>query len=116
LTTPIFMNNVMKLGSSTKFLQRKHLNKIRIKHEAKMTLITLARTMIDEYNTPKRFWAEAVNTACYASNRLSPHRLLKKTPYELLNGEKLDVSFLGVWMQVLHLQETPSPREVSTML
>jgi transposase InsO family protein len=32
------------------------------------TLITLARTMIDEYNTPERFWAEAVNTACYASN------------------------------------------------
>jgi hypothetical protein len=34
------------------------------------TLVTLARTMIDEYNTPERFWAEAVNTACYASNRL----------------------------------------------
>jgi transposase InsO family protein len=26
------------------------------------TLITAARTMIDEYNTPERFWAEAVNT------------------------------------------------------
>jgi transposase InsO family protein len=52
-----------------------------------MTLITLARTMIDEYNTPERFCAEAVNTACYASNRLFPHRLLEKTPYELLNGK-----------------------------
>jgi hypothetical protein len=58
-----------------------------------MTLITLARTMIDEYNTPERFWAEAVKTACYASNRLFPHRLLEKTPYELLNGKKPDVSF-----------------------
>ena len=27
------------------------------------TLITLARTMLDEYNTPERFWAEAINTA-----------------------------------------------------
>jgi hypothetical protein len=44
--------------------------------------------MIDEYNTPERFWAEVVNTACYASNRLFPHRLLEKTPYELLNGKK----------------------------
>jgi hypothetical protein len=52
-----------------------------------MTLITLARTMIDEYNTPERFWAEAVNTACYASNRLFPHWLLENTPYELLNGK-----------------------------
>ena len=32
------------------------------------TLITLARTMLDEYNTPKALWAEAINTACYASN------------------------------------------------
>jgi hypothetical protein len=53
--------------------------------------------MIDEYNTPKRFWAEAVNTACYASNRLFPHRLLEKTPYELLNRKKLDVSFFRVF-------------------
>jgi hypothetical protein len=43
--------------------------------------------MIDEYNTPERFWAEAFNTACYASNMLFPHRLLEKTPYELLNGK-----------------------------
>jgi hypothetical protein len=61
------------------------------------TLITLARTMIDEYNTPERFWAEAVNTACYASNRLFPHRLLEKTPYELLNGKKPDVSSFRVF-------------------
>ena len=27
------------------------------------TLITLARTMLDEYNTPKALWAEAINTA-----------------------------------------------------
>jgi hypothetical protein len=53
--------------------------------------------MIDEYNTPERFWAEAVNIACYASNRLFPHRLLEKTPYELLNGKKPDVSFFQVF-------------------
>jgi transposase InsO family protein len=36
------------------------------------TLITLTRTMLDEYNTPQELWAEAINTACYASNRLFP--------------------------------------------
>jgi transposase InsO family protein len=61
------------------------------------TMITLARTMIDEYNTPERFWAEALNTACYALNRLFPHRLLEKTPYELLNGIKPDVSLFRVF-------------------
>jgi transposase InsO family protein len=31
------------------------------------TLLDMARTMLDEYKTSDRFWAEAVNAACYAS-------------------------------------------------
>src|SRR5207253_2073757 len=61
------------------------------------TLITLARSMLDEYGTPERFWAEAINTACYASNRLYLHRLLKKTAYELLVGRKPNVSYFRVF-------------------
>jgi transposase InsO family protein len=34
------------------------------------TLLDMARTMLHEYKTSDRFWAEAVNTACYAINRL----------------------------------------------
>jgi transposase InsO family protein len=48
------------------------------------TLLDMARTMLDEYKTPDRFWAEAINTACYSINRLYLHRILKKTSYELL--------------------------------
>jgi transposase InsO family protein len=29
------------------------------------TLLDMARTMLDEYKTSDRFWAEAANTACY---------------------------------------------------
>ena len=56
-------------------------------------LITLTRTMLDEYNTPEALWVEAINTACYASNRLFLQKFLDKTPCELLNGKKPDVSF-----------------------
>ena len=80
------------------------------------TLITLARTMLDEYNTPEALWTKAINTACYASNRLFLQKFLGKTPYELLNGKKPDISFLGVWLQMLHLQEAATPREVSKTL
>jgi transposase InsO family protein len=52
------------------------------------TLIDMARTMLGEFKTPERFWSEAVNTACYDINRLYLHRLLKKTSYELLTGNK----------------------------
>jgi hypothetical protein len=48
------------------------------------TLIEAARTMLDEYKTPDNFWAEAVNTACHAINRLYLHKIYKKTAYELL--------------------------------
>jgi hypothetical protein len=50
------------------------------------TLLDMSRTMLDEYKTPDRFWAEAINTACYSINRLYLHRTLKKTSYELLTS------------------------------
>jgi transposase InsO family protein len=34
------------------------------------TLCEMARTMIDEHRTPRRFWVKAVNTACYVSNKI----------------------------------------------
>jgi hypothetical protein len=52
--------------------------------------------MLDEYNTPQDLWVEAINAACYASNCLFFQKFLGKTPYELLNGKKANVSFF--WM------------------
>jgi hypothetical protein len=57
----------------------------------------MARIMLDEYKTPDRFWAEAINTACYSINRLYLHRILKKTSYELLTGKKPNVSYFRVF-------------------
>jgi hypothetical protein len=53
--------------------------------------------MLDEYKTPDRFWAEAINTACYSINRLYLHRILKKTSYELLTGKNPNVSYFRVF-------------------
>jgi transposase InsO family protein len=61
------------------------------------TLLDMARTMLDEYKTSDRFWAEAVNIACYAINRLYLHRILKKTSYELLTGKKPNISYFRVF-------------------
>jgi transposase InsO family protein len=57
------------------------------------TLIEMARTMLDEYKTLNRFWAEVSNTACHVTNRLYLHKLLKKTSYELLTSNKPNVSY-----------------------
>jgi transposase InsO family protein len=58
-----------------------------------ITLIEMTRTMLDEYKTSDRFWAKAINTACHATNCLYLHKLLKKTSYELLIGNKPNVSY-----------------------
>jgi hypothetical protein len=49
--------------------------------------------MLDEYKTPDNYWAEAVNTACHALNRLYLHKIYKKTAYKLLTGNKSKVDY-----------------------
>jgi hypothetical protein len=53
--------------------------------------------MLSEYNVSHSFWAEAINTACYYSNRLYCHPMMEKTPYELLNGRKLNIAYFWVF-------------------
>jgi transposase InsO family protein len=57
------------------------------------TLIEMGRTMLDEYKSLDRFWAEAINTVCHATNRLYLHKLLNKTSYELLTINKPNVFY-----------------------
>nr|GFC31453.1 retrovirus-related Pol polyprotein from transposon TNT 1-94 [Tanacetum cinerariifolium] len=42
-------------------------------------------------------WAEAIATACFTQNRSIVHRRFNKTPYELINGRKPDISYLHVF-------------------
>jgi transposase InsO family protein len=65
----------------------------RVTERKNRTLIEMARTMLDEYKTSDRFWEEVINTMCYATNRLYLHKLLKKTSYELVTGNKSNVSY-----------------------
>jgi hypothetical protein len=53
----------------------------------------MARTMLDEYKTSDRFWAEVINMTYHTTNRLYLYKLLKKTSYELLTGNKPNVSY-----------------------
>jgi hypothetical protein len=57
----------------------------------------MARSILSEYNITDSFWAEAINTACHASNRLYCHWLLKKTPYELLIGRNPNISYFWLF-------------------
>ncbi|GJX90932.1 putative ribonuclease H-like domain-containing protein [Tanacetum coccineum] len=58
------------------------------------TLIEAARTMLVDLLLPAVFWAEAVNTACYVLNRVLVTKPHNKTPYELIIGRPLRISFM----------------------
>nr|GEV98417.1 retrovirus-related Pol polyprotein from transposon TNT 1-94 [Tanacetum cinerariifolium] len=61
------------------------------------TFVEAARTMLIFSHAPLFLWAEAIATACFTQNRSIIHRRFKKTPYELINGRKPDISFLYVF-------------------
>nr|GEU68844.1 hypothetical protein [Tanacetum cinerariifolium] len=61
------------------------------------TLVEAARTMLIFSRAPLFLWAEAIATAYFTQNRSIIHRRFNKTPYELINRRKLDISFLHVF-------------------
>nr|GEX91432.1 hypothetical protein [Tanacetum cinerariifolium] len=52
---------------------------------------------VDFSRAPLFLWAEAIATAYFTQNRSIIHRRFNKTPYELINGRKPDISFLYVF-------------------
>ncbi|WVZ75490.1 LOW QUALITY PROTEIN: hypothetical protein U9M48_023536 [Paspalum notatum var. saurae] len=60
------------------------------------TLVEMERMMLDKHRTPRRFWAEAVNTACYIANRIFLCFVLKKAGHlDKFESRCLDGIFLG---------------------
>nr|GEX68021.1 hypothetical protein [Tanacetum cinerariifolium] len=61
------------------------------------TLVEAARTMLIFSRAPLFLWDEAIATTRFTQNRSIIHRRFNKTPYELINGRKPDISFLHVF-------------------
>ena len=61
------------------------------------TLLERARCMLSNAGLARKFWVEAVNTACYLINR-GPHTGIDcKTPYEVWSNKLADYSLLKVF-------------------
>jgi hypothetical protein len=60
------------------------------------TLCEMARTMLNEHMTPRRFPAEPVNTAFNVPNRIYLQVHKKKTCYKLMHGRTSKVSHFHV--------------------
>ncbi|GJU33904.1 retrovirus-related pol polyprotein from transposon TNT 1-94 [Tanacetum coccineum] len=69
----------------------------RVVERRNQTLVEAARTMLIFSRAPLFLWSEAIATACYTQHCSIIHCLFNKTPYELINGKKPDISFLHVF-------------------
>lgn len=61
------------------------------------TLLERARCMRLNADLPKKFWAEAVNTACYLINRSPSAGIDHKIPEEVWSGKPINFSVLKVF-------------------
>ncbi|GKA65448.1 retrovirus-related pol polyprotein from transposon TNT 1-94 [Tanacetum coccineum] len=69
----------------------------RVVERQNQTLVEAACTMLIFSKAPLFLWAEAINIACYTQNRSLIHHRYNKTPYELMQDKKPDLSFLYVF-------------------
>ena len=56
----------------------------------------MGRTISNENELPKYFWAEAVNIACYVLNCVLIRPYINKTPYELCKDRKPNIGYFKV--------------------
>ncbi|GKD12670.1 retrovirus-related pol polyprotein from transposon TNT 1-94 [Tanacetum coccineum] len=61
------------------------------------TLVEASRTMLIFFKALLFLWAEAINTTCYTHNRSLIRLRYNKTPYELMQDRKSDLSFFHVF-------------------
>nr|GFC52136.1 retrovirus-related Pol polyprotein from transposon TNT 1-94 [Tanacetum cinerariifolium] len=97
-----FKNHVLKVyfdsvGISHQMSSVRTPQQNRVVERRNRTLVEAARTMLIFSRAPLFLWAEAIATACFTQNRSIIHRRFNKTPYELINGQKPDISFLHVF-------------------
>nr|GEZ82133.1 retrovirus-related Pol polyprotein from transposon TNT 1-94 [Tanacetum cinerariifolium] len=59
---------------------------------------------VSSVRTPQQNKAEAIATACFTQNHSIIHRHFNKTPYELINDRKPDISFLHVFGALCYLK------------
>ncbi|GJY52532.1 integrase, catalytic region, zinc finger, CCHC-type containing protein [Tanacetum coccineum] len=61
------------------------------------TLVEAARTMLIFFKAPLFLWVKAIYTACYTQNRSLIRLRYNKTPYELMQDKKPDLSFFHIF-------------------
>ncbi len=60
------------------------------------TLLDMVRSMMSQVDLPVSFWGYALETAALTLNNV-PTKSVQKTPYEIWNGKRPNLSFMRIW-------------------
>nr|GFA23418.1 retrovirus-related Pol polyprotein from transposon TNT 1-94 [Tanacetum cinerariifolium] len=102
-TTNLYTINLYEMASASPVFLMAHATSTKTTQQngfveqRNQTLVEAARTMLICSRAPLFLWAEVIATMCYTQNRSIIHRRFNKTPYELINERKPDISFLHVF-------------------
>ncbi|KAK1602682.1 hypothetical protein QYE76_007859 [Lolium multiflorum] len=91
------LNDFLSDGDSSSIFRCLHPQQNGVAERKNRTLMDMARSMMAEYKSRYNFGAEAISTACHSSNRLYLRKGLNKTPYEILTGNKPNISYFKVF-------------------
>ncbi|CAL2231001.1 unnamed protein product [Prunus armeniaca] len=67
------------------------------------TLLEMGRVILTSAKIAKKFWAEAISTACYTANRVYLRPGTTSTPYELWKGRKPNIKHMRVFGSVCYI-------------
>ncbi|KAK8694752.1 hypothetical protein V6N13_072297 [Hibiscus sabdariffa] len=60
------------------------------------TLLDMVRSMMSHTDLPTSFWSYALETDAFTLNRV-PSKSVQKTPHEMWNGKRPNMSFMKIW-------------------
>lgn len=74
-------------------------------------LLDMARSMLSDSGLSKKFWAEAIATACYLQNRMPTISVQNQTPYQAWTGKAPDLKHLRVFGSIAYAHQPSEKRQ-----
>ena len=98
-----YSEHLKKAGTVRKLVVHDTPEHNRVAERLNCTLLEKVRAMLHDSGLPKFLWAEATAHKVYLKNRTWTCTIGNTTPYELLNGHKLNIKNLHPWGCKVHV-------------
>lgn len=66
-------------------------------------LVSICLSWLHDKNLPRELWAEAIQCACYVSNRLASWPGTQISPFEIVYGEKPNANYFWVFGSICYV-------------